>query len=164
MNESTQTEASGQPALPLYRSHKLVRALKIKAIETLPTIDELDRILNEQAVDGDGIGGTITPEEAGYRSFTVSHGYISKHSPKVGGYFVVYEDGYQSFSPAAPFESGYYPCPDPKLITCSPIATGWQSYLNNVVNPANSPDQIAEMRRVFYAGAMIAFVTSRAIG
>lgn len=40
----------------------------------------------------------------------------------------------------------------------SAIETGWQSYLSRVVNPANMPDQIAEMRRVFYAGAMVRFV------
>ena len=27
----------------------------------------------------------------------------------VGGYYVVYEDGYKSFSPAGAFESGYTP-------------------------------------------------------
>ena len=37
-----------------------------------------------------------------------------------------------------------------------PIEEGWLSYKANVVNPLNSPSQIAEMRRVFYAGAMIA--------
>lgn len=39
-----------------------------------------------------------------------------------------------------------------------PIETGWQSYLSRVVNPANTPDQIAEMRRLFYSGAMVTFV------
>lgn len=33
--------------------------------------------------------------------------YVRKHSPKVGGYFVVYPDGYQSWSPEEAFESGY---------------------------------------------------------
>jgi hypothetical protein len=31
----------------------------------------------------------------------------AKHAPHVGGYFVQYEDGYTSFSPAEAFESGY---------------------------------------------------------
>ena len=30
-----------------------------------------------------------------------------KHQPTVGGYYVVYKDGYKSFSPADAFESGY---------------------------------------------------------
>ena len=33
--------------------------------------------------------------------------YMHKHKPEVGGYYVVYEDGYKSFSPAGAFESGY---------------------------------------------------------
>jgi hypothetical protein len=33
--------------------------------------------------------------------------YMEKHNPKPGGYFVQYEDGYQSFSPAEAFEKGY---------------------------------------------------------
>jgi len=30
-----------------------------------------------------------------------------KHKPEVGGYYVVYADGYKSFSPAQAFEEGY---------------------------------------------------------
>ena len=33
--------------------------------------------------------------------------YMTKHAPQVGGYYVLYEDGYASFSPAQPFEAGY---------------------------------------------------------
>jgi hypothetical protein len=33
--------------------------------------------------------------------------YIAKHNPQVGGYFVEYDDGYHSFSPAEAFEAGY---------------------------------------------------------
>jgi hypothetical protein len=32
---------------------------------------------------------------------------MKKHRPQVGGYYVLYEDGYHSFSPAPAFESGY---------------------------------------------------------
>ena len=35
--------------------------------------------------------------------------YVAKHKLEVGGYYVVYEDGYKSFSPASAFESGYTP-------------------------------------------------------
>jgi hypothetical protein len=37
----------------------------------------------------------------------VSLEYLDKHSPQAGGYYVVYEDGYRSYSPAAAFEAGY---------------------------------------------------------
>jgi hypothetical protein len=33
--------------------------------------------------------------------------YMSKHKPEAGGYFVIYGDGYESFSPARAFEEGY---------------------------------------------------------
>lgn len=33
--------------------------------------------------------------------------YIKKHKPVAGGYYVVYKDGYKSFSPADAFEDGY---------------------------------------------------------
>jgi hypothetical protein len=37
----------------------------------------------------------------------VSADWIGKHDPRERGYFVEYEDGYQSYSPAPAFESGY---------------------------------------------------------
>ena len=49
----------------------------------------------------------ITPEESGYAPFSVDAAYVRKHQPKVGGYYVVYKDGYKSFSPAQAFEEGY---------------------------------------------------------
>lgn len=33
--------------------------------------------------------------------------YFAKHRPYVGGYYVRYEDGYESFSPAEAFEKAY---------------------------------------------------------
>lgn len=82
---------SVQAELPKYKCHKEVWALQIKAIEVCP--------LSGCA--------TITPEEEGYAPFRVEHGYVQKHRPTVGGYYVLYEGGYTSFSPAKPFESGY---------------------------------------------------------
>lgn len=78
--------------MPVYKCHKEVWALKIDAIG----IDETDQY-------------TITPAEKGYASFKVSGEFMKKHNPKVGGYYVVYEDGYKSFSPAEAFEEGYTP-------------------------------------------------------
>jgi len=37
----------------------------------------------------------------------VSSFQISKHNPQIGWYYVVYEDGYVSFSPPDAFEGGY---------------------------------------------------------
>lgn len=73
-----------QRELPKYQSHKQVWGLKIKAIG----------------------GQTITPEDEGYAPFGVSAEYLEKHKPEVGGYYVVYDGGYKSFSPADAFEAG----------------------------------------------------------
>lgn len=75
---------------PKYICHKTVGALKIKSIKQS---------------DAEGTGtlsfhGTKEKKE-------VSAEWLLKNNPQVDGYFVIYEDGYESFSPAEPFESGY---------------------------------------------------------
>ena len=87
--------------MPKYQCHKKVWALKIKSIEHKPNPDASG---NSGA---SSYGAVITPDDAGYGSFEVSPEFICKHNPVVGGYYVVYEDGYKSFSPADIFESGY---------------------------------------------------------
>lgn len=77
--------------LPQYRCHKVVGALKIAMIE---------RGMGDQ-------DDHIFPQDEGYAPFWVEADYVKKHSPVAGGYYVVYEDGYKSFSPAAAFEAGY---------------------------------------------------------
>jgi len=76
--------------MPRYQSHKKVWALKIKALRFV-----------------EAGGAIITPEESGYAPFPVDDAYIQKHGPQEGGYYVVYDDGYKSWSPADAFESGY---------------------------------------------------------
>jgi hypothetical protein len=95
--------------MPLYDCHKQVWALKIKAVEIVrPTIDQLEAILNTRDTESDPIpGGIITPVEQGFGAFFVSKEFMDKHDPQVGGYYVVYKDGYKSFSPAGAFEEGY---------------------------------------------------------
>jgi hypothetical protein len=86
--------------MPRYRSHKEVWALKIAAIEY-----DLNKATQEhRASDGSAI---ITPLEPGYAPFKVDADYMRKHEPKVGGYYIVYPDGYKSWSPAEAFEDGY---------------------------------------------------------
>lgn len=76
--------------MPKYECHKKVWALKIAGII------------------GDQHGGVyFQPAEEGYDKVPMSPEYVVKHKPEVGGYYVVYEDGYKSFSPAGAFESGY---------------------------------------------------------
>ena len=72
-----------------YKSHKIVQAEKIVSIA----------IMREEKFSVDlyfDIGGIEVTRE-----------WYKKHEPHSGGYYVVYEDGYASFSPADVFESGY---------------------------------------------------------
>jgi hypothetical protein len=87
--------------MPRYQCHKKVWALKIASILLDSDVAKLEE---NRETDG---SATITPEDAGYAPFKVDAAYVRKHSPAVGGYYVVYDDGYESFSPAEAFESGY---------------------------------------------------------
>ena len=91
--------------LPRYKCHKEVWALKIESIEIKrPTIEELDSILNGEEERDAAI---ITPVDKNCAPFGVSSEYLRKHNPQPGGYYVVYEDGYRSYSPAKAFDDGY---------------------------------------------------------
>lgn len=84
---------------PKYQSHKTVQAVKIKGLEyTYTTTPSYHRELD---------GATITPEEHGLQPFHVPLAYLLKHRPQVEGYYVLYPDGYESYSPAKAFEDGY---------------------------------------------------------
>lgn len=91
---------SVQAEMPKYKCHKEVWALKIRKIH----LDHEDAWQEGRETDG---SATITPEEKGYAPFKVDAAYLAKHKPTVGGYYVVYADGYKSFSPAKAFEDGY---------------------------------------------------------
>jgi len=85
------------PSLPKYQCHKIVGALKIQSIA-----------FAKAAVDGkQGGAAIITPTEEGFAPINVDEDYVTRHQPVAGGYFVVYEDGYESWSPEQSFESGY---------------------------------------------------------
>ncbi len=86
--------------MPRYKSHKTVWALKIKSI----AFDSDKARETNRETDGSAI---ITPEEEGYAPFKVDSAYLRKHNPQVGGYYVVYDGGYKSWSPADVFIDGY---------------------------------------------------------
>ena len=87
--------------LPKYRSHKEVWALKIKEIRW-----DLDYAI-EEGRDSDGSAVLHFEEGQVYAPMKVSGEFASKHKPRSGGYYVRYEDGYESWSPAEAFEGGY---------------------------------------------------------
>lgn len=83
---------SAAAEMPRYQCHKQVHALKIAAMEVHP----------DQSA-------TIAPADAGYEPFKTAAGWAArcKASEADTGYYVVYDDGYASWSPSKVFEEGY---------------------------------------------------------
>ena len=92
--------ARADAQMPRYRCHKEVSALKIAKIW-------LDRDTAAKEGRETTGGATIEPAEKGYAQFEVDADYVHRHKPEAGGYYVVYADGYKSWSPASAFEEGY---------------------------------------------------------
>ncbi len=76
--------------LPKYKCNKVVEAVKIL---NFGQDDEGKR--------------HIIADRPNIPPFPISLHYWNKHMPQIGGYYVRYEDGYESFSPAKSFEDGY---------------------------------------------------------
>ena len=73
-----------------YRCNKEVYAVKIKQVTIRPAE-----------------GHILTPEDSNRGEIIISDAFYQHHKPVAGGYLVIYDDGYQSFSPAKAFEEGY---------------------------------------------------------
>jgi len=78
---------SVQRQMPRYKCHKEVYALRISACD----------------------GDTLCFVEEGYKPILVGSAWVKRHKPEVGGFYVVYRDGYSSYSPADAFLEGYTP-------------------------------------------------------
>lgn len=81
-------------ALPKYKSHKIVRASKIKDIEIIALMDVV-LLCNIEVVEPEGV------------KVHVDKMFLQKHRPEIGGYLVAYEDGSLSYSPEKTFEEGF---------------------------------------------------------
>jgi len=103
--------------MPRYKSHKQVWALKIKSInfET----------------------NTIVPEDKGYGAFNVSPEWIARNQAAkdfADGYFVVYDDGYASYSPTKAFEEGYVQVSGPRNEAMTGYDDGEMKFLVGTLN------------------------------
>jgi len=88
--------------IPRYRCHKEVFALKIASVDSVGT----DTTTDENPIV------TIHFVEDGHSPRTVN--LRGRPTPEAGWYYVIYEDGYASFSPAKAFEEGYTLIDQPK--------------------------------------------------
>ena len=82
--------------LPRYKCHKEVQAAKIRSVK--------------HSISG-GVSSPSTCEVilegVDHEPVVVTQEWCQKHKPADGGYFVRYEDGYESVSPTDAFEKGY---------------------------------------------------------
>lgn len=70
-----------------YKCHKQVKAFKITNIKLIE--DSIYNLVGSNDI------------------VMVREDFMQKFKPEVGGYYVLYNDGYISYSPAEPFEEGY---------------------------------------------------------
>lgn len=93
---------SVEAEMPRYKSHKEVHALQIESVKY--------HVLDKDSPTSQG-GWVLTFVDAfigvKYSPINVTYDWITKHEPKAGGYYVVYDGEYASYSPAEAFESGY---------------------------------------------------------
>ena len=89
-------DGTAQREMPRYKCHKEVWALKIERVEGT-TVYFVDKRYAPRTIGMEWLG-RYRPQAVKYREPT---------NDVDRGYFVVYEDGYKSFSPAEALERGY---------------------------------------------------------
>ena len=86
------------PEMPRqYQCHKMVHALQIVDINEDPASDTMRLVFDD------------------YPEVHMHPDWVKEHRAKAGGYYVVYSDGYQSYSPKDVFEEGYTLVEEAKL-------------------------------------------------
>lgn len=123
--------------LPLFVSHKQVRALKIAMIE-------------ERVIDGHVHGVRLSFADERYEPKALDLDYALRLSSKRGddlGYYVVYADGYESWSPTQAFEDGYS-----ALAPTAPLSAAVQSeHIMQFFSYAHLPEQLQQVSSPFCA-------------
>lgn len=84
---------------PKYQSHKVVQAAKIVRLEYRGE-DAASGVPRVFVDPGDGVEQEFWSFEPGMMQ-----------RAEIGGFAVLYPDGFKSISPAKAFEEGYTPCP-----------------------------------------------------
>ncbi len=87
MHPSEESAGAPEMEMPRYISHKRVWALEILNVD----------------------GHRLVFQEPGYAAFTAPDEMFTRYQPVKGDFYVVYADGYKSFSPRKAFVEGYKP-------------------------------------------------------
>ena len=109
-------------SMPRYRCHKEVWAIKIGSIERSDDSVQYSSYL-------------LRPSDARYEPITVGRDWLIRHEPQVGGYYVVYEDGYKSYSSERAFEDGYAAIAEAENVQPDENAQESDMYLREVAEP-----------------------------
>lgn len=111
-----------------YKCHKVVEAGVIESIDYCFE-DVSEEVHPPTVIKVDGVG------------YRLERDWIRKHAPEVGGYYVRYQNGYTSYSPAEAFEEGYT-----LLESDATLAEEKQQTLKDIVDQLVRSD--AETRRI----------------
>lgn len=105
------TQSPARSSLPLWKCHKTVRAERIVGIGP-------QRVQSNEKEGGpkQNIAELFLADGSKRH---IDDAWQAKHNPKIGDYFIQYDDGYTSVSPPAPFLAGYW------LLAGSPIPDAW---------------------------------------
>src|ERR1700738_4966115 len=90
------SDSAGSPAMemPRYVSHKRVWALEIESVGLM---------------DHPNLHRTVASRDKGYAPSAIPEEVFLRYKPVPGDFYVVYADGYKSFSPRKAFLEGYQP-------------------------------------------------------
>lgn len=132
--------------MPQYQCHKKVWALKIKAVEQHPEI-RVSGIVQHKAY------AVITFEDASFSPITWDAEFTGVSKPEAGWYYVVYEDGYRSFSPGKSFEDGYALVSKPQALLGEVEAKETKKHddclgTNAAIEQAQDPKQAAQQAKI----------------
>lgn len=96
--------------MPRFVSHKTVEGFKIATLYAQEKGTATNTVAEPRYWQGRLVASKseyVIKDETGEHVVVVGDDFYMKHEPYVGGYYVQYADGYQSFSPAEAFEAGY---------------------------------------------------------
>jgi len=147
-------------SLPRYRCHKEVRAFKIAEVrhDQMPAF--LRPVCRGSLLFGSACGrcercqffrehgdwptATLVPQNPELDPVKVGSAYLAKHRPEAGGYYVRYDDGYESFSKAKAFEEGYTLLGPIDITLFDPAHAIPPKYLGRPTHPADPPGTSAD--------------------
>lgn len=121
--------------LPRWRCHKVVRGFQIAQMVPLEATTQMRLI-----------------DASGAFQVDVSNQYMMRYKPQVGDYYALYEDGYESLSPADAWTKGYAPIDESQPFDISDEAIK-KIFLANGFKEKEQPGGQVDLNPYVYAAA-----------